>query len=167
MSTFSRCSPQEIAENPVELIGKQWMLITAGDEQACNTMTAAWGGIGVLWNAPVAFIYVRPQRYTYTFLEQQDTFSLSFLPEDHRRALQYCGAHSGREGNKLQKVGLSVFYEDGTPCIEQARLVLVCRKRHAVDLAAEQFADPEFLSYYKANDFHRQYIGEILTVLRK
>lgn len=167
MSPFFRCSPQEIVESPVELIGKQWMLITAGDKQACNTMTAAWGGLGVLWNVPAVFVYVRPQRYTYTFLEQQDTFSVSFLSEEHREALRYCGAHSGREGDKFAATGLSVFYEDDTPCIAQARLVLVCRKRHVVDLAPQQFTDPAFLSYYKANDFHRQYIGEILTVLRK
>lgn len=167
MNTFSAVDPKMLTDNPFSLIGDEWMLITAGDGTACNTMTASWGGIGVLWNLPVAFSFVRPQRYTYQFMEQADTYSLSFLPEEYRSALRYCGSHSGRDGDKFSESGLSVFYDNGTPCIEQARLILVCRKLHVSDFAPEQFIDPALLSHYKANDFHRQYVGEILRVLTK
>ena len=47
-----------------DLIGKQWMLVTAGPADEFNTMTASWGGIGWLWNKPVAFVFIRPERYT-------------------------------------------------------------------------------------------------------
>ncbi len=167
MNTYHRIEPQDLTNNPFSLIGQQWMLITAGDKHACNTMTASWGGVGVLWNRPVAFAFVRPQRYTYTFLETHDTFSLSFLPESHREALQYCGSHSGRNENKLAAAGLSVVWQTGTPCIEQAELVLICRKLHAVDFSPEQFCDSTLLSHYKANDYHRQYIGEILEARQR
>ncbi len=165
MTDFRCISPEELRDNPFSLIGKEWMLITAGDETACNTMTASWGGVGVLWNLPVAFAFVRPERHTYTFLENNDTFSLSFLPEDYRDALRYCGSHSGRDGDKFAATGLSVQYEDGTPCIEQARLVLVCRKLHTSDFTADQFVTDDPLTHYKTNGFHRQYIGEIVKVL--
>ncbi len=167
MTAFSRIDPKALTDNPFSLIGDDWMLITAGDGEHCNTMTASWGGVGVLWNLPVAFSFVRPQRHTYTFMEQADTYSLSFLPEEYRPALRYCGSHSGRDGDKFAATGLSVVTENGTPYIEQARLVLICRKLHTVDFKAEQFIDPTLLSHYKANDFHRQYVGEILTVLKK
>ena len=52
-------------EDVFHLIGKEWMLITSGTIDRFNTMTASWGGIGWLWNKPVAYIFVRPDRYTY------------------------------------------------------------------------------------------------------
>ncbi len=165
MSSFRNITPQELSENPFSLVGQEWMLITAGTEHTCNTMTASWGGMGILWNLPVAFAFVRPQRHTYTLLENSDTFSLSFLPETYRDALRYCGSHSGRDGDKFAATGLTVT--GSTPYIEQARLVLVCRKLHTVAFTAEQFVDDTLLNHYKANDFHRQYIGEIVEVLTK
>ena len=166
MTDFRSLSPEELRDNPFSLIGKEWMLITAGNETACNTMTASWGGVGVLWNLPVAFAFVRPQRHTYSFLETHDTFSLSFLSEEYRDALRFCGTHSGRDGDKFAATGLSAQYENGTPYIEQARLVLVCRKLHVSDFSADQFITDAPLTHYKANDFHRQYIGEIIGVLQ-
>lgn len=167
MNTFSSVDPKTLTDNPFSLIGDDWMLITAENDTQCNTMTASWGGVGVLWNLPVAFSFVRPQRHTYQFIEQSDTYSLSFLTEEYRPALRYCGSHSGRDGDKFAAAGLSVFHENGTPCIEQARLILICRKLHIVDFAPEQFVDPALLTHYKANDFHRQYVGEIVQVLKK
>ena len=166
MSAFHRIDPCEIPRDPFTLIGTDWMLVTAADGEACNTMTASWGGVGILWNKPVAFTFVRPERHTFAFMETAETYSLSFLPEQYRDALRYCGSHSGRDGDKFAATGLSVFYEQGTPCIEQAQLVLRCRKLHVMDFTPEQFLDPALLSHYKTNGFHRQYIGEILDVLQ-
>ena len=73
-----------LQQNPAELIGKQWMLITAGTPQAFNCMTASWGGLGFLWNRPVAFVFVRPNRHTAAFLDEQPAFTLSFMPEKYR-----------------------------------------------------------------------------------
>ena len=52
-------------ENAFEMIGKEWMLVTAGDESRFNTMTASLGGLGWLCNKPVDFIFIRPERYTH------------------------------------------------------------------------------------------------------
>ena len=56
--------PKAIDQNVFSLIGEKWMLITAGTAERCNTMTASWGGLGVIWGAPSATCYIRPQRYT-------------------------------------------------------------------------------------------------------
>ena len=37
--------------NPFDKISKQWMLITAGDRTKSNTMTASWGGVGIMWGS--------------------------------------------------------------------------------------------------------------------
>ena len=96
----------EISRNPVELIGKQWMLITAGTAENFNCMTASWGGIGFLWNRPVAFVFVRPNRHTVNFIEAQPAFTLSFMPEQYRQDLIFCGRHSGRDVDKMAHTSL-------------------------------------------------------------
>ena len=80
---------KELSENFFEAIGKEWMLVTAGNKEAFNTMTASWGGIGWLWNKPVAFVFVRPERYTYEFIEKSDYLTLSFWAKQIRRFMQF------------------------------------------------------------------------------
>ncbi len=166
MSTFRHIKPHEISENPFSLIADDWMLVTTACGDTCNTMTASWGGIGVLWNKPVAFTFVRPERYTHTLLQASNIYSLAFLPETYRDALRYCGTHSGREGDKFAAAGLTVAHENGTPYPAEARLVLLCRKLHTVSFSQPQFTDNTLLSHYKTNGFHRQYVGEILDILQ-
>lgn len=167
---FTRLSPSELSDNIFDLIGKDWMLITAKDPATgtVNTMTASWGCAGILWNKPVGVCFIRPQRYTYGFTEAADVMSFSFFTEDYRKALQYCGTHSGRDVDKFAATGLTVAeVADGTPYIGEARLVLICRKLYADDLKEGCFIDPALLSNYKAKDYHRFYICEIVDVLVK
>ncbi|MBR5496130.1 MAG: flavin reductase family protein [Oscillospiraceae bacterium] len=165
--SFKEISPYEIANNAFSLISKDWMLITAGDKQNHNTMTASWGSIGFLWNKPIATIYVRPQRYTFEFLEQNDTFTLSFFDEEYRDALKLCGAKSGREINKDKETGLVPLETDGATYYEQARLVLVCKKLYFQDITPDNFIDDTIDSNYANKDYHRAYIGQIVKVLAK
>ncbi|MBN2049757.1 MAG: flavin reductase family protein, partial [Spirochaetales bacterium] len=81
MRKFTEISPEKIKDNLFKLIDKDWMLVTAGTKQQCNMMTASWGGVGILWNLPVAFVFIRPQRYTDTFIQRHDLFSLCFFNE--------------------------------------------------------------------------------------
>ena len=62
---------ENFQENAFEMIGKDWLLITAEKDGKVNTMTASWGGVGVLWNKKVAYIFIRPQRYTKEFVEEK------------------------------------------------------------------------------------------------
>ena len=169
MNKLKSISPCEF--DPVfDKIGKEWMLITAAGkdqngEQTVNTMTASWGGMGVLWRKHVAFVFIRPQRYTFTLTEQADRFSLSFLGEEYRDALNLCGTKSGRDGDKIAEAGLSCATHDGVPFIEQAHTALICRKLYADDIKRECFLDQSPLYTYAAGDFHKMYVLEIETVL--
>ena len=97
MPNFRSILPAELSGNAIQRISKQWALASAQKpDGAVNTMTISWGGLGYLWNQPVAFLFVRPQRYTYEFVESADGFSLCFFPEKYRKELQYCGTISGR-----------------------------------------------------------------------
>ena len=59
---FQQVELKELSLNPFGAIGQDWMLVTAGDAAKANTMTASWGGLGVLWGFDVAFVFIRPQR---------------------------------------------------------------------------------------------------------
>ena len=86
---LEKCDVKSLDQNVFSLIGEQWMLITAGTTERCNTMTASWGGLGVLWGSDVATCYIRPQRYTYEFVEGSDFFTLSFFGPEYRQALAF------------------------------------------------------------------------------
>lgn len=166
MATFRSVHPQAITDNPFKLIGEDWGLVTAGDAGAVNMMTVSWGGVGIMWNKPVAFTFIRPQRYTFPLLEQHDGFSICFFDETYRDQLRFCGTHSGRTVNKTAETGLTTaFTESGVPYFEEARLVLVCKKLYGQFLNAESMIDSETVSRHYNDDWHKMYISEITDVL--
>ncbi len=164
MKGFVSLKTSTLQENVFSLIGKDWMLITSGNRESFNTMTASWGGMGVLWNKNVCFIFIRPQRYTYEFVEKSETFTLSFFSDEYRSALNYCGSNSGRDVDKAAKTGLTpVVTESGAVSFSEARFVIECRKIYFQDLDPENFIDPAIDKNYSAKDYHRMYIGEVVS----
>lgn len=166
--SFKEIKPEELKENPFDLIGKQWMLITAGDEKKCNTMTASWGALGVMWGKPTATAYIRQSRYTKEFVDNGEYFTLSVFEEAYRKALNLCGRVSGRDTDKIQDAGLTPFNIDGTTAFEEAKLILVCRKVYHQFMGEESFDCKENVDkWYADKDFHTMYMGEIVKVLVK
>ncbi|MCQ2227972.1 MAG: flavin reductase family protein [Bacteroidales bacterium] len=156
-------------ENAFDLISKQWMLVTAGNADCFNTMTASWGGVGFIWNKHVAFLFIRPERYTHDFIEKNERLTLSFFSEEFRPALQICGSKSGRDTDKVKESGLTpVATESGSITFEQARMTLDCRKLFRVDMQNESFVDKSLLErWYNSNPgggLHSVYIVEIENV---
>lgn len=156
----------EFNDNPFKMIGKDWFLVTAGDKDQINTMTAGWGGLGVMWGKDVAFIVVRPNRYTREFIDKFDTFSLSFFDESYKKELLYLGSISGRQENKIQKSGLNVLRDDEIPYFKEAKTVMLCKKLYAQEMKEDCFADKELIEkWFPQKDFHIMYVGEILKVI--
>jgi len=128
MHTFQPYPIDLMEMNPFTKIGKEWMLITAGDEKKANTMTASWGGVGVLWGKNVVYIFVRDTRYTKEFIDNGETFSLTFLDESNKGALKYLGAVSGRDENKIENARMHLDYYKDTPYIDEGNLVFICKR---------------------------------------
>jgi len=166
---MTKIEPNMFDENVFELIGSNWMLITAGTPESYNTMTASWGGMGVLWNKNICFCVIRPTRHTYQFMEKTDVFSLSFFEERYRQALEVCGTKSGRDIDKAAVTGLTPVAGElaGTTHFQQARLVIECRKIYAQDVDPKLFLDPNIDNLYPQKDYHRMYIGEIVNMLAR
>ena len=163
-----KIDPKQLNSNVFSMIGEQWMLITAGTADKCNTMTASWGGLGVIWGAPAATCYIRPQRYTKEFVDGSGYFTLSFFDGKYRPQLNLCGTKSGRDVDKVTECGFTVAAGAGNaPYFEQADLVLVCRKRFAQPMDPDLIPQDIKTKWYPNDDHHTLYIGEILEVLVK
>lgn len=160
---FTEFSPAQAEKlNVFDLIGKKWMLVTAGNQENFNTMTASWGSLGVLWNKNVSFIFIRPQRYTFEFIEKSDYYTLSFFGEDYKKALSFCGSHSGRNIDKSKQAGLVPVFDKEAPYFEQAEIVLVCKKLYAQFIEPSCFYDKSLDKNYENGDYHKMFVGEIL-----
>ena len=163
-------SVQELQLNPMTLIAKQWMLVTAGDDKnGYNTMTASWGHLGSIWGhgggLPTSVIFVRPQRYTKQFVDREPLYTLCFCPAEYRPQLSYLGTHSGRDEDKVAACGLTPVYGEGYTYFAEASLVLVCRKLYRAPVLEEGFLDRDVLEdCYPQRDFHDLYVGEIIKV---
>jgi flavin reductase (DIM6/NTAB) family NADH-FMN oxidoreductase RutF len=168
MSHFQTVDPYIINESAFRVIGSEWMLLTAGNQDSFNVMTAAWGGFGTLWAQSVCFCFVRPTRYTYEFMERSDVFSLCFFDEKYRSVLDFCGSHSGRETDKIKATGISpISGEKGAVYFDEARLVFLCEKIYYQDIIPDHFIERTIHEHYPQKDYHRMYVGRVTRVLRK
>lgn len=140
------------------------MLVAATDKDGkTNAMTASWGGLGVLWGKKVAFVFIRPQRYTKKFVDDAENFSLSFFEESYKPMLGYMGKVSGKNEDKIKKSGLTVQYKDGAPVFKEASLTLICRKMYRQTLEEDCFIDKTNIGkWYPQKDYHDMYVAEIV-----
>jgi flavin reductase (DIM6/NTAB) family NADH-FMN oxidoreductase RutF len=159
---------ENFQENAFEMIGKDWLLITAEKDGKVNTMTASWGGVGVLWNKKVAYIFIRPQRYTKEFVDFSDRLSVCVLPNSYRKELSYLGNVSGKDEDKISNANLKVQKYEDVPYFDEARLTLICRKLYAQDLKEEYFIEKDIIDkWYPEKDYHTMYVVEIEKILSK
>lgn len=166
MNNFHEIKPVEIDKNTFNLIGNEWMLITAEKDDKLNTMTASWGGFGVMWGKNVAFTVIRPTRYTKEFVDNSSSFSLTFFDKDFKKQLGYLGSVSGRDEDKIAKLNLPIGYSDETPYFTNANMVILCKKLYAQDYKPECFIDTKLdAEFYPKHDYHTLYISEITKVL--
>lgn len=166
--TFEKINIEDLKINPFTSIGKDWMLITAGHQEQVNTMTASWGNLGFLWGENVVTAYVRPQRYTKKFIDQQDCFSLSFFNGNYKKELGVLGSVSGRDSNKIKDVDFHTIFLDGVPAFEEASLVFIVEKIYEDTIKPENFRTETLdTKWYPDKDYHTVYIAKIKAIYRK
>jgi len=167
MNNFKEVLPELIKKNPFQAIGKEWMLVTAGSPEKSNTMTASWGGFGVMYGKDVVFIVIRPQRYTREFIDQEETFSLSFLDKDYKKVMNYLGTASGRNEDKILKSELTLEFSDNTPYFTEANTVFICKKLLRQPFDGESMLNEKLdFTFYPTKDYHILYIAEITKAMQ-
>ncbi len=162
----SRIGATNLRIDAINLWLNRWCLLTSGDKNNHNTMTIGWGSIGAMWGKPFIQVVVRPQRYTFEFMEKYSTFTVSVLPLQYREAMQIIGSKSGRDSDKVKESGLTVVNSEivEAPAFKEAELVFECKKNYWQDMDSSHFLDNAILDKYAAKDYHRIYFGEILAV---
>ena len=160
---FEQVNLTDLPLNPFAAIGRDWMLVTAGDEGKANTMTASWGGMGVLWGQEVAFVFIRPQRYTKEFVDAKGKFSLCFF-DGYKKEMGLLGSVSGRDRDKIAETGMQLTYLDGVPVFAEARLALLAKTLYTDDIKPEKFFTEEICKqWYAEQDYHTVYVAKILA----
>lgn len=157
----------QLADNGIKLIANDWMLVSAGTKEKFNMMTASWGGIGYLWNKPVAYVFIRPERYTFEFIESNEQFSLSFFGGEYKEMLSLMGSTSGRTSDKVAASGLTPYFTElGTPAFDQARITMECKKLYSTMMCEKAFLDKTIAErWYTAHgSMHKIYIAEIVNL---
>ncbi len=169
MSDFREVAVKTVNLNPFQMIGGDWMLLAAEKAGKVNAMTASWGGMGTMWDKPVAFAVIRPQRYTKEFVDGSAVFSLNFLdPHQYRQQQNYMGTVSGRDEDKIAHCGFSVLHDSDAPYFGESRFVLVCRKLFAQPYDPSCFIDKTIEGKcYPSGDFHTLYIAEVIKALTR
>ena len=127
-----------------------------------------------MWGKDAVFTVIRPGHHTRGFADSNSLFTLSFFDSQYRKALSFCGEKSGRDHDKASETGLTpVVFDDniaggraaGAVAFKEASEILICKKNYFQDFDPAAFLDPEIMSFYPQPDYHRMYIGEVLTML--
>lgn len=164
---FNKTNIRRVDQNAVRSLAEDWALVTAGTKDGFNTMTVSWGGLGEIWGKDAAFIFIRPGRYTFGFLEANERFTICFFGGAQKKALALCGSKSGRDTDKVKEAGLTPVFDGGVTYFDEAALVLKCRKMASYDLTPDGFLDDAVADNYDGSDYHRMYIAEIEETLTK
>ena len=151
MHAFQKVDFDQFEVNPFDKIGKDWMLVTAGNEEKANTMTASWGGMGVMWGKNVVFVFIRDSRFTKEFIDREGRFSLSFPSEEYRKDMKFLGTVSGRD-----------------EYIDEGKEILLCRVMSETPITKDEFKDEKIdAAWYADQDYHKMYIAEITDILAR
>ena len=168
MHSFQGFDFDQLEFNPFDKIGKDWMLVTAGNEEKANTMTASWGGVGVMWGKNVAFVFIRDSRYTKEFIDREGRFSLSFPSDQYRKEMKFLGTVSGRDEDKIKEAKVHVGYYDGVPYIDEGNLILICKVMSCTPIKKEDYIDDTIDGqWYASGDYHNMYVAEITHLMAR
>ncbi len=154
-------------DNVFDTIGKEWLLIGAGDRNGHNEMTGSWGMMGELWGKHVVTVFIRPQRYTWQLVKDRDLLVIQVLPPHLHKLHSVFGSESGRDIDKAEKTGLTPVYEDGYTYYKEAETVIVLKKLYVDQLKEACFMTEEVPDgVYPEKDYHYVVVGEIVKVLQ-
>ena len=156
---------KEFFDRALNIFQSDWALVTAGTPDSYNTMTIGWGGLGTLWRKPVCTVYVKPCRYTHSFMDKNDYFTVSFFDSEHRQALSVLGTKSGRDGDKVSEVGFDVVECGQSVTFKQAKTTLLCKKIYRQDLVWDTMPADVIEKYYTEEAPHTVFVGEVIDII--
>ncbi len=167
---FKQISPKEITDSVFTLVGRDFFAITAGNKDHYNSMIGSGGGMGVLFKKPCTWCVVRTDRYTLELILKEQTYTLSYFPDECKEQMFFLGSKSGRDTDKMKDVGLTgIETPSGNMSYQEARLIVECQLTQITTPNPDDFCTQEAKDYiaeaYKdANDYRKYLFGEITHV---
>lgn len=161
-------SPEDFNENIFNLVGKDWTVITAGESP--NSMVASWGGVGIMFNKPVTWCFLRANRYTLEKIRETGTYTMCYFPEEYKEDIMQFGIKSGRDTDKMSQTKLTpMMTPAGAPAYEEAKIIIECQLIAAPTVSKDEFYTQEgkdFLQggFNEAKDWHKLVYGEITNI---
>ena len=165
---YEAVSPEEFNENIFKLVGKDFTVITAGEKP--NSMVASWGGVGIMFNKPVTWNFLRANRYTLEKMRETGTFTMCWFPDQYKGDIMQFGTKSGRNTDKMAQTKLTpMATPDGYPAYAEAKIIIECKLIAASTVSKDEFYTEEaktFLQegYDDAKDWHKLVYGEITKI---
>ena len=167
---FKQISPEEISDSVFTLVGKDFFAITAGKEDHYNSMTGSGGGMGMLFKKPTTWCVLRADRYTLELIQKEQSYTMSYFPNEHKERMLFLGSQSGRDSKKMKEVELTrVQTPSGDMSFKEARLILECKLTQITTPNPNDFCTQEAKDYineaYKdATDYRKYVFGEITHI---
>ena len=152
-------------DTSLNIFQKDWALVTAGTMENYNTMTIGWGGLGTLGRKPGCTVYVKPCRYTHSFMDANDYFTVSFYSDEHRSALSVLGTKSGRDGDKVAEVGFTAVAAGESVTFKEAKTTLLCKKIYRQDMCLDTMPAEAVEKYYTEEAPHTMFVGEVIDII--
>jgi flavin reductase (DIM6/NTAB) family NADH-FMN oxidoreductase RutF len=167
---FKQISPEEIGDNVFTLVGKVFPVITAGKEDHYNSMTASGGGFGMLFKKPTTWCLLKANRYTLEMIQKEQTYTMSYFPNEYKEQVLFLGSKSGRDSEKMKEVELTcVQTPSGDMSFKEARLIIECKLTQITtpnpnDFYTQQAKDYINEAYKEESDYRKYVFGEITHV---
>jgi flavin reductase (DIM6/NTAB) family NADH-FMN oxidoreductase RutF len=169
---FKQILPEDIGDNfnIFTLAGKDFFAITAGNEEHYNSMIGSGGGFGLYFKQPHTWCIFRNDRYTLELIKKEQTYTLSYFPDEYKQQMLFLGSKSGRESEKMREVELTnVQTPSGNISFKEAKLIIECRLTQIVTANPDDFYTQEAKDFISeanedANTFRQLIFGKITSV---
>ncbi len=167
---FKSISPRELPDNVFTLVGKDLAVLTAGKADHYNSMISSGGGLGMLFAKPSTWCILQASRYTLELIQQENTYTLSYFPDEYKQQMLFLGSKSGRDSEKMKEARLTPFQTPaGGMTFTEARLIMECQLTAITTPQPDDFRAQEAKDYinevYKDPNEYRKFVfGEITHV---
>ena len=114
------------------------VMVSCGDIDSDSTiLTVAWTGT-ICTNPPMAYISVRPERYSYDMIKKSGEFVINLTNEQLIKATDFCGVRSGRDVDKWKECRLTKAKADTVKCplIDEAPVNIECKVKEIKELGS-------------------------------
>jgi len=168
---YEAVAAEDFDENIFKLVGKDFTVITAGETP--NSMVASWGGVGIMFNKPVTWNFLRANRFTLEKIRETGTYTMCYFPDQYKGDIMQFGMKSGRNTDKMAQTKLTpMMTPDGYPAYAEAKIIIECKLIAASTVSKDEFYTEEAKTFLQegfddAKDWHKLVYGEITKIYIK